>query len=132
MNYSVTANSTANTKANLEIKETTIVFGITKNTEQTLANPAELFLSAFSACILKNVERFSKIMNFQYEKAEVTVHATRTAKPAKMDKLEYTLIIYSQDKKLNLKLLKRNIEKFGTIYNTVSSSCEIIGKLEKH
>lgn len=132
MNYSITANSIANTKAHLDIKETTIVFGITKDKEQTLANPAELFLSAFAACILKNVERFSKIMNFQYDKAEVVVHSTRTEKPPKMDKLEYTLTIYSQDKKLNLKLLKRNIEKFGTIYNTVDASCEIIGKLEKH
>lgn len=132
MNYSIKANSTSNNDAQIEIKETTIVFGTTPSAQNTLANPAELFLSAFAACILKNVERFSRIMKFSYDQAEIVVSAIRLEKPPRIDKVEYVLKIYSQDNKLNPALLKRNIEKFGTIYNTVSSSSNIVGKLEIH
>lgn len=61
-------------------------------------------------------------MKFTYLKATVDVSATRTEKPLKMDDINYRLIIYSSDENLNSSLLKKNIEKFGTIYNTVKIS----------
>lgn len=79
--------------------------------------------------MLKNVERFSALLNFTYEKAIVNVSATRTEKPVKMDGINYKLIIYSSDENLNTVLLKKNIEKFGTIYNTVKLSCTISGEV---
>ena len=48
-----------------------------------------------------------------------------------MDEIEYVLKVYSQDTKLNINLLKKNIEKFGTIFNTVKSSCSIKGIIVK-
>ncbi|GAL79529.1 hypothetical protein JCM19274_2037 [Algibacter lectus] len=44
-----------------------------------------------------------------------------------MEHLIYNVTIYTNDKKLNTDLLKKNIEKFGTIYNTVKLSCAISG-----
>ena len=70
-------------------------------------------------------------MNFEYSKAEITVAAIRKEKPPRMDEIEYVLKVYSQDNKLNINLLKKNIEKFGTIFNTVKSSCSIKGEIEK-
>ncbi|SNR74967.1 Uncharacterized OsmC-related protein [Maribacter sedimenticola] len=130
MQYSVTATSTSKLKATLDIKQTTIVFGITPATSETLANPAELFLSSLAACILKNVERFSEFMNFEYTNAEITLSATRLEKPPRMDDINYILHIHSTDLHINLSLLKKNIEKFGTIYNTVMKSCAINGRIE--
>ncbi len=127
MSYSIQSTSTAKTSATIHIKNSNFQFGTTAETSETLASPAELFLGAFSACMLKNVERFSEFMHFTYEKAEVNVTGTRQEKPPRMDKIHYELRIYSQDQNLNLELLKRNIEKFGTIYNTVKLSCEIEG-----
>ncbi|GAL69107.1 hypothetical protein JCM19301_2097 [Jejuia pallidilutea] len=46
-----------------------------------------------------------------------------------MEHIVYNLTVYSNDKKLNSDLLKKNIEKFGTIYNTVKLSCSISGTI---
>ncbi|QDO95717.1 OsmC family protein [Formosa sediminum] len=131
MEYQISANSRANQDAELQIKEANINFGTTAGTANILPNPAELFLGAFSACMLKNVERFSKMMKFSYTKATVDVHTKRLENPPRLDHIHYDLKIYSTDKKLNLDLLQKNIEKHGTIYNTVKLSCTITGTIKK-
>jgi uncharacterized OsmC-like protein len=131
MEYITKAVSYAKSNASFQVKESDISFGITPEKADTLPNPAELFLGSFSACILKNVERFSQLMNFEYEKAEITVKGIRLEKPPRMDEIQYELIVFSQDEKLNIDLLKRNIENFGTIFNTVKSSCSVSGKVIK-
>ncbi len=130
MNYSIKATSVSNQDAKITIKNSVIDFGITVKTAETLPNPAELFLGSFAACILKNVERFSNIMKFSYTKATLNVTATRLEKPPRMENLKYNLTIYSNDKKMNTQLLKKNIEKFGTIYNTIQQSCTITGTIK--
>ena len=130
MEYSVKASSFSKDQAAINIKTSEINFGITHESADDLPNPAELFLGSFSACILKNVERFSALMNFEYSNAEITVKATRLEKPPRMDEIYYELHIYSQDENVNLSLLKKNIEKFGTIFNTVKLSCTIIGDIK--
>lgn len=77
------------------------------------------------------MERFSSLMNFEYSHAEVTVTATRLEKLPRMDEISYELLIYSQDPTLNIKLLQKNIENFGTIVNTVKSACTIRGEIKK-
>ncbi|SDL98937.1 OsmC family protein [Kriegella aquimaris] len=131
MKYSIKATATSKNSASVNIKQTEINFGITPDSADILANPAELFLASFSACILKNVERFSELMGFEYSDAEITVNAMRLEKPPRMDEINYGLKIYSRDDNLNINLLKKNIEKFGTIFNTVKASCSITGEIEK-
>ncbi|QNK78036.1 OsmC family protein [Winogradskyella undariae] len=130
MNYNIKASSVSNEDAVIHIKKSHIDFGTTTQTADTLPNPAELFLGSFSACMLKNVERFSKMMNFTYTKATVHVEAARLEHPPRMENINYNLKIYSTDEKLNLDLLKKNIEKHGTIYNTVKLSCAITGTIK--
>ncbi len=130
MDYQITASSIANDDATIHIKESNIDFGTTPKTADSLPNPAELFLGSFAACMLKNVERFSAMMRFSYSKTMLGVKATRLENPPRMDNIEYSLTIYSDDDKLNTALLKKNIEKFGTIYNTVKLSCSISGTIK--
>ncbi|WP_165731109.1 OsmC family protein [Polaribacter sp. 20A6] len=130
MNYQIKASSLSNEDAVIHIKESNIDFGTTPKTAETLPNPAELFLGSFAACMLKNVERFSTMMKFNYSKATLDVNATRLENPPRMDNLIYNLTIYSNDKKLNTDLLKKNIEKYGTIYNTIKLSCNISGTIK--
>ncbi len=127
MNYHIKASSTSNRDAVIHIKQSNIDFGTTSKTSETLPNPVELFLGSFSACMLKNVERYSGMMKFSYSKAILEVNATRHENPPRIDYIVYNLTIYSNDKKLNTALLKKNIEKFGTIFNTVKLSCSISG-----
>ena len=130
MNYQIKASSISNLDGAIHIKNSNIVFGTTAKTAETLPNPAELFLGSFAACILKNVERFSKMLKFNYVKAIIDVNATRLENPPRMDNIFYNLTIYSNDKRLNTELLKKNIEKFGTIFNTVKLSCTISGTIK--
>jgi len=123
------ATSTSNESGTIKIKQSKIDFGTTPDSTNRYANPVELFLSSFSACILKNVARFSDFLKFEYSHAEIKVTATRLDKPPRMDEIKYKLKIYSQDPKFNTALLKKNIEKFGTIVNTVKQSCNIEGKI---
>jgi uncharacterized OsmC-like protein len=129
MSYQIKASSVSNQDAEIHIKESTIDFGTTSKTANSLPNPAELFLGSFSACMLKNVERFSAILKFSYSRATVEVNAIRLENPSRMENIEYLLTIYSDDDRLNPELLKKNIEKFGTIYNTVKLSCYISGTI---
>ncbi|MBU2018720.1 MAG: OsmC family protein [Bacteroidetes bacterium] len=130
MEYSVKASSSSKKSASIKIKQSEINFGITPEFANTIPNPAELFLGSFSSCILKNVERFSVFMKYEYSKAEILVKASRLEKPPRIDKINYELKIYSNDSTLNVELLKKNIEKFGTIFNTVKSSCSIEGEIK--
>jgi len=129
MNYQIKATSISNKDAVVHIKQSNINFGTTSKSAETLPNPAELFLGSFASCILKNVERFSGMMKFTYSKASIEVDATRLENPPRMENINYNLTIYSKDKKLNTALLQKNIEKFGTIYNTVKLSCSISGTI---
>lgn len=129
MNYSISAESKVRDKGSIDIKKTKFHFGTAAGHADTHASPAELFLAAIAACLLKNVERFSKLMRFEYSHAKVTVVAERLVKPPRMDNVHYELAIYSKDTKLNKDLLKKNIERFGTIYNTVQRSSNIDGTI---
>ena len=129
MNYHIKASSISNQDAVVHIKQSNIDFGTTSKSDETLPNPAELFLGSFASCILKNVERFSGMMKFNYSKATIEVNATRLENPPRMENIVYNLTIYSNDKNMNPDLLKKNIEKFGTIYNTVKLSCSITGTI---
>lgn len=130
MNYQIEATSLSNKDALIHIKNSNIAFGTTSRTAEILPNPAELFLGSFASCMLKNVERFSNLMKFNYTKATVIVNATRNKKPPRIDDIDYILSIYSNDEKLNTALLKKNIENHGTIYNTVKLSCAISGAIQ--
>ncbi len=130
MEYQVNAYSVSNKDAIIQVKQSNIVFGTTASTADTLPNPAELYLGSFAACMLKNVERFSQMMKFSFTKATVEVNAARLKKPPIIDHVNYTLTIFSKEEKINIALLKKNIEKFGTIYNTVNLSCTITGTIK--
>ena len=131
MEYSISAASIAKNDATLDIKESKIAFGTTEKTANELPNPAELLLSSFAACVLKNVERFSGLLHFEYDKAEIKVSATRLENPPRMEDIRYELTVFSKDEKLRVELLKKNIEKFGTIFNTVQRACSVSGSVEK-
>ncbi|WP_424000293.1 OsmC family protein [Maribacter sp. IgM3_T14_3] len=130
MNYQIKASSTYNNDAEIHIKQSDIDFGTTAKTSEVLPNPAELFLGSFAACMLKNVERFSEMMKFTYNRTTLEVKAERLDNPPRMDNIVYSLTIFSDDEKLNTTLLKKNIEKYGTIYNTVKLSCAISGSIK--
>lgn len=129
MKYSVVAKSNESGIGEIDAKKNHYEFGVSQD-HKDMAGPAEMLLSAFAACCLKNVERFSSILEFEYETAEIQVEGIRQDKPPLMKEIKYTLEIKSSDENLNTDLLHKNIQKFGTIYNTLSHGSEITGEIK--
>ena len=94
-------------------------------------NPAELLLAAVAACILKNMERISPMIHFEYRSVNIKVHGARQDSPAKMVSINYEIIVDSDENEQKLKLMHDNIRKFGTVYNTVASGTELTGVLRR-
>ena len=127
MNYTVKAKSSRSSEGIIQTGEHQINFGVSK--ENDLPTPADLLTAAFAACCLKNVERFSEFMHFTYNTAEISVNASRKDKPPMIDKITFSLTIETTEEGINTDLLLRNMQKFGTIYNTLNAVCEIEGEI---
>ena len=91
--------------------------------------PAELLCASLAACLLKNIERFSEMLPFEYELASVEVTAQRQESPPKMTHMSYRIEIVTDEPAHRVDLLHRNIRKFGTITNTLAASCDLTGEL---
>jgi uncharacterized OsmC-like protein len=128
MDYNVKGSISQDRVATFTAKEGEVSFGVTED-QENLPNPAELLLGAFAACCLKNVQRFSKIMGFEYTAASIEVTGERQEKPTKIIAIRYVIRITGADEKLNQELLHRNLQKFGTIYNTLKEVCDVSGEL---
>jgi uncharacterized OsmC-like protein len=127
MKFTIKAASDSREEGVIEINGNNISFGVTAKND--LPSPADLLVSAFAACCLKNVERFSEFMHYNYDRAEISVEATRKDKPPMMEKISFILTVHTNDRNINAGLLLRNIQKFGTIYNTLNAVCEINGEV---
>lgn len=127
MEYSVYAESSSSDEGTIEVGENNIAFGVTA--ENNLPSPADLLVSAFAACCLKNVERFSVYLNYSYDRASISVEAVRKEKPPMIEAISYEITIRTKDEHINTDLLQRNLQKFGTIYNTLNQVCDISGSI---
>jgi uncharacterized OsmC-like protein len=92
-------------------------------------NPAELFLAAIAACMIKGIERAIPMLKFDLRGVEVTLHGTRQDSPPKMVSIDYEIIVDTDENDRRLDLLHANIRKYGTISNTVAAASELSGRI---
>jgi uncharacterized OsmC-like protein len=108
-------------------KQAVIEFDTSAGQSEILPGPADLLTIAFAACVLKNVERFSRILPFSYQEASIKVVAERQEAPPKMIRIAYSLQLVTDEPQHRVDLLHRNIRQHGTIYNTLAASCDVSG-----
>jgi len=96
-------------------------------TPSTLPGPAELLASAFASCLMKNLERSSSLLDIAYRGATVEVRARRQDSPPKFIEVAYELRVDTDASEHQLELLHRNLQKFGTVYNTLVAVCDVHG-----
>jgi len=96
---------------------------------EELPGPADLLAAALAACILKNVERFSKILRFSYRRATAHVVVEREDPPPRIVRARYTLRVETDEPESRLELLHRNILKLGTITNTLAAATDLHGEI---
>jgi len=94
-------------------------------------NPAELLLSALSACIIKGVERVTPILHFQLKGIQVTVDGVRQDVPPKMESIRYQIIVDTEESDDRLHLLHENIKKYGTVFNTIAPGTDLAGEIRR-
>jgi uncharacterized OsmC-like protein len=106
-----------------------IAFDGTATPGSELPGPADLMAAALAACILKNVERFSKMMPFAYRIAAVAVVLERQESPPRIVRARYELRLQTEETQHRIDLLHRNILRFGTITNTLAAACDLRGEI---
>jgi len=98
---------------------------------QNAFNPAELLLSALSACIIKGIERVAPMLKFSLRGVEVRVDGVRQDVPPKMESITYEIIVESDEPDRRLELLHDNVKKYGTVFNTVAPGTQLSGVLRR-
>jgi uncharacterized OsmC-like protein len=99
--------------------------------DPTLPGPADLLAAALAACLSKNLERFSGILGFRYQRGRVTVRLERQDAPARIIRAAYLVEVTTEEPDERLQLLHRNLRKYGTITNTLAAACELSGELRR-
>ncbi|MDP2331348.1 MAG: OsmC family protein [Reyranella sp.] len=94
-------------------------------------NPAELFLAAIAACMIKGIERVTPMIKFDLRGVEVKLHGIRQDSPPKMISVDYELIVDTDETDQRLALLHTNVRKYGTISNTVAAATRLEGVIRR-
>ncbi len=94
-------------------------------------NPAELMIAALAACMLKSIERVTPILKFDLRGVEIRLNGVRQDVPPRMESIDYEIIIDSDESDHRLALLHDNIQKYGTVYNTIAPGTRLAGALRR-
>ena len=94
-------------------------------------NPAEMLLASLAACILKGAERVIPILAFELRGIEISLHGMRQDSPPKMVRIDYEIVVDTDEPDARLDLLHRNLQKYGTIYNTLAGATELAGTIRR-
>ncbi len=116
-------------EATVSTRASEVVVDGSSGQSDTVPGPADLLTAAFAACVLKNVERFSRMLPFAYERAEIRVEADRQETPPRISSVRYRLTVVTDEPAHRVDLLHRNIRRFGTIYNTLAAVAEVAGDI---
>ena len=112
-------------------KDATVSLDTDVNGQQDAFNPAELFLAAIAACMIKGIERVTPMLKFDIRSVEVHLRGVRQDSPPKMTSIDYELIVDTDEDDHRLDLLHQNVRKYGTISNTVATATRLQGAIRR-
>ena len=129
MEFSVSARRVDVTGSVATCKEATLSLDTALAGRRDAFNPAELLLAALSACMIKGIERVAPMLKFSFRSVEVDVCGVRQDAPPRIERIEYTIRVDTDEPERRLELLHDNVRKFGTVFNTVAPGTELSGVL---
>lgn len=94
-------------------------------------NPAELMLAALAACMIKGIERVAPMLRFAHRGLRIRLLGVRQDAPPKFSRIEYEILVDSDEPDQRLELLHTNVRKHGTVFNTVAAGTELVGRVER-
>lgn len=131
LEYAVTAERTGPARAVARCKEAEIALDTDPAGRADAFNPAELLLAAVAACRLKGIERVGPMLKFQWRGASVRIHGVRRDAPPRMVRIDYELVVDTDESDARLDLLHRNLRQYGTIHNTVAAAVDLTGTVRR-
>lgn len=129
MDYYVTAHRTDAHGSLARTKDASLVLDTDNAGRRDAFNPAELFLAAIAACMIKGIERVTPLLNFDLRTVEITIHAKRQDSPPRIYAVEYAIVVDTDENDDRLELLHKNVRKYGTISNTVAEATQLSGSI---
>ena len=112
-------------------KDATVSFDTDVNGRQDAFNPAEAFLAASPACMIRGIGRVTPVLNFDLRGVEVHLRGIRQDSPPKMTSIDYELIVDTDENDHRLDLLHQNVRRCGTISNTVTTATRLQGVVRR-
>lgn len=131
MDYRVTAERIDAHGSLARAKDASLVLDTDVAGRRDAFNPAELFLASIAACMIKGIERVIPVLKFDLRGVEVRLTAARQDSPPLILRVDYELIIDTDENDARLDLLHRNVRKFGTISNTIAAALALGGSIRR-
>lgn len=131
LEYTVTAQRIDSHGSEARTKDAVLALDTDLNGRPDAFNPAELFLAAVAACMIKGIERMMPLLKFQLRGVEVKLHGVRQDSPPKMVSINYELLIDTEEDDRRLALLHANVRTYGTISNTVAAAAKLEGTIRR-
>ena len=131
LEYTVTARRIDAHGSEATTKQASVTLDTDVNGRPDAFNPAELFLAAIAACMIKGIERAIPMLKFQLRGVEVKVHGIRQDSPPKMVSIDYELVVDTDENDHRLELLHTNVRRYGTISNTVAAATKLDGGIRR-
>lgn len=131
LEYHVTARRIDSHGSEATTKDATLVLDTDMAGRADAFNPAEMLLASLAACILKGTERVIPMLHFDLRGIEVALHGVRRDSPPKMISITYEITVDTDETEARLALLHKNLQKYGTIYNTLAGATELSGTIRR-
>jgi uncharacterized OsmC-like protein len=94
-------------------------------------NPAELLLASVAACMMKGIERVTPMLNFSFRGVTIRLTGERQDAPPRMTRIDYEILVDTDEPDRRLALLHQNVRKYGTISNTIALAVPLNGTLRR-
>lgn len=131
MTFDVVSRRLDNHGSVAECKDATLSLDTALAGRRDAFNPAELLLAALSACMIKGIERVAPMLKFSFGGVEVRVHGVRQDVPPRMERIDYEILVETDEPDHRLALLHENVKKYGTVFNTVAPGTVLEGVLRR-
>lgn len=92
-------------------------------------NPAELLLASVAACMMKGIERVTPMLGFSLRGVTIQLTGERQDAPPRMTRIDYEILVDTDETDRRLELLHQNVRKYGTISNTIALAVPLNGTL---
>ena len=131
LEYKVTARRIDGHGSEAVTKHALIVLDTDIEGREDAFNPAELLLASLAACILKGAERMIPMLEFSLRGIDVALQGQRQDAPPRMVRIDYQIVVDTDESDQRLDLLLRNLQKYGTISNTLAGAVELVGSISR-